>query len=171
LQIEAYNTGETTNVKIAMANHAAWFTWKATVQRDPRHYRWWVVRGTLDRDIADYSDWHGDPHDYGDGIKTCPEGVCHKIADIPIPAEIFGLVVVPGETRRRIVIPDDWMARLVAGGEASYPGFGIYYNTRERFAFGVGDWSQIPEIKYRIVGQGDRYRETTHELDPGYSPP
>jgi RHS repeat-associated protein len=168
LLIQAYNKGETTNVKIAMADHIAWFTWKATVQRDPRHYRWWVVRGTLDRDIADYSDWHGDPHDYdNDGTLECPGGQCYKKASMPIPDQLLA----SGETRNRIVIPDDWMARLVVGGEASYPGFGIYYNTREQFAFGVGDWSRIPEIKYRMVGQGDQYRETTHELDPGYFPP
>ena len=76
-----------------------------------------------------------------------------------------------GETNTRMTIPDDWMARLVVGEEASYPGFGIYFNTRERFLFSVRDWSRLPTITYRIVGWGDTYREPEHEIEPGYLPP
>ena len=167
LPIKAYKAGETVNVRFAMGPHTAWFTWRGTIERD-----WscdWRVRGTLDRDVADYSDWHGDPHDYdGDGVKECPEGACGKTASFDLPAYLLA----PGQTNTRITIPDDWMARLVVAREASYPGFGIYFNTRQWFWFTVTDWSSLPTIKYRFLLAGDRFRDPAkHEIEPGYAPP
>ena len=80
LTIRAYNAGETTNVRLAMAGHTAWFTWQTTVKLS-RNGRRHTVVGNLQRDLADYSDWHGDPHDYdGDGVLECPAGACGKTA-------------------------------------------------------------------------------------------
>ena len=138
------------------ADHTAWFTWKAKIKY--KNNNTWVVRGTLDRDIADYSDWHGAPYDYdGDGDTECPGGICYKTASVPLPQD-----------KGTITIPDDWMARLVVGGTASNPGFGIYYNTREWFYTRTDNWSVLPNLNYYWMSSGSWLREPKHELEAPY---
>ena len=154
-----------------MASHTAWFTWHTLIQmsRDGRRH---TVSGNLQRDLADYSDWHGDPHDYnGDGVLECPAGECGKTAGFDL-ASLPEFFLAPGTKNTMIMIPDDWMARLVVGGEASYPGFRIYFNTKQSFRFTVKDWnwSEV-RVQYRFLRWGDRYREPYHEVEPGYAPP
>ena len=166
LLIVAYRKGETTNVKFSMADHTGWFTWQGEIVRNKNGN--WKITGTLDRDLADYSDWHGDPHDYdGDGTLECPDGYCGKLASFDL-ASLPGFMLKSGQTNTKITIPDDWMARLVAGGEASYPGFGIYYNTREEFGFTIDNWSNWPVLEYENLKRGNRFREPKHEIEPGY---
>ena len=71
-----------------------------------------------------------------------------------------------------ISIPDDWMARLVLGGAASNPGFGIYYNTRQSFSIKAKNWDTLPKVNYSIfISHGSQYREPEHELHAEYGPP
>jgi hypothetical protein len=139
LPIKGYLPGENNNVTYAMADHTAWFTWKGTVKNinDTK----WNINGDMDRDIADYSDWHGDPYDYnGDGILECPGGYCGKTASFDL-SWLPGFVMAPNQVFvPTITITDNWMARLVIGGKASNPGFGIYFNTRQSFRLSVYDW-------------------------------
>ena len=159
LVIGAYHQGESLNVRFAMADHSAWFTWKGNIERKSNGS--WSATGAFDRDLADYSDWHGVPHDYdGNGTLECNYGQCYKTAGFPLPGNIG-----------TVTIPDDWMARLVIGGEASNPGFGIYYNTREWFWITAADWSTLPKIHYypwRLSGA--QYREPEHELQAVFVP-
>jgi hypothetical protein len=157
--IRAYQAGESLDVRFAMADHSAWFTWKGNIERKADGS--WSAKGSFDRDLADYSDWHGAPHDYdGNGTLECNYGQCGKVATFPLPGNLG-----------TVTIPDDWMARLVVGGEASNPGFGIYYNTREWFWITAKDWSTLPKIHYypwRFYGA--RYREPEHELQAQFVP-
>ncbi len=174
-----------------MADHTGWFTWQGTIER--REDGTWVVRGTLNRDLADYADWHGHPHGYdGDGTLQCPGSQCGKPAGFPLggfhpdnwlpdlpgiftPLETaadrgYDYLVPPGQNTR-IVIPDEWMARLVLGGKASNPGFQMNFNAQEDYEFVVSDWSNLPTISYENLRCGDEYRLTERDVTPTYGLP
>ncbi len=160
LQINGYDPYGNKNVTFAMADHTAWFTWEGTINR--KEAGDWFVFGTFQRDLADYSDWHGAPHDYnGDGKLECPGGQCYKTASFPLPWNLG-----------TVTIPDDWMARLVIGGEASNPGFGIYFNSRQTFWIRTNDWTVLPKVNYLTpIDNGNGYLEPEHELQATFGPP
>jgi hypothetical protein len=130
ISVDAYaDNSASTNVRYGLGGYSVSFAWDGEITRKASG---WIVTGEFGRDIADYSDWHGAPGDYlGNGTNVCPEGDCNKTASITIPF-----------TNEKIVIPDDWMARLVLSGKASNPGFAMYFNTKEFFFFHVpgDDW-------------------------------